>query len=363
MSAALWAAGLVAFTLGLLILPLLPSVLELHLRRDVAPLNVSAGYHGDIRFFARGFRTYVQQQFATLPPVPQEAEGTEQTFPDGTRFVLLRRTEPSSRTLRDWRSRPLGEVLILETPLSLPEGLVVTAEIYATQPFDAGSGTTLRGLLGEADVQLGEACVVLRWIHGEADVRVGSHSTLYGRASAEGMLRLGDGCTFGRVQAGRIEFGTKPQPPAPFSQPVGGFAFEGLAHSSLSERCWLFQGDALVPEGACVDVDLIARGEVRVERRSHVRCSIKAKSDLHIVGESRLDGALISGRSIHVGEGCRIRGPVIAERDVHLAAGTVVGAMDRLTTISADRVLVEPGVLVFGTVWPRQAGTVASSPM
>ncbi|MBW3629960.1 MAG: hypothetical protein KY464_11760 [Gemmatimonadetes bacterium] len=316
-----------------------------------------ANYERDIRHFARGFRAYIRQQLEGQLPAGRAGEEVRHALPDGTTVVLVRRYEPSAVTMRGWRRQPMAHVMVVQTPVTLQGGLLITAEVYATQALGTGPGCTLRGILGEADLDLGGESVVLRWLHGEADVHVGRDSILYGRASAEGVLRLEAGCRFERIQAGRIEFG-RAAPPQALAQPTPTSELDNVDYEMLTADCWMVRDDCGVSPATRITPSLVVHGELTLGAGSHALQSLKGRQDVQLERGCRVDGSLVSGQSIRVGEECRIAGPMIAERDVHIAAGTVVGSPLQPTTISAENVTVGAGAVVFGAIWTRGVGRV-----
>lgn len=344
--------------LGLFLLPLLPGLLELWRGRDLAPLSVIAEYDRDIRHFARGFRAYVLEQLDQIGTLTRDTGMVEGRFRDGTPFLLVHDAITGPPPLRSGRLEPLSQVLVVQSPLTLPTEMLATAEVYATVPIDGQRAVVYRALLGESDVWLGEESVVLRWIHSEADLRVGPRSRVFGRASAEGTLRLGEGCRFERIQAPRIEFGVLAQAPTALSHTVPDRRVTPYAQVEAISQRVVVQGDYRVPARAEFERHLVVQGDLWVEEGAHLRGNVKARGEIHLADGVRADGSLVCGGALVVGSGCRVCGPVISERDVFLLPRSVVGTRTAQTTISAPCIWIEPGVTVFGSVWPRDIGAV-----
>ena len=88
---------------------------------------------------------------------------------------------------------------------------------------------------------------------------------------------------------------------------------------------------------------------------------MKSAKDLVLEDGVAVEGSLISARKMRIGPNCAIHGPVVAERELAVAAGTRCGSQEHPTTVSAPRIEVEEGVLVFGTLWAREYGRVVAS--
>jgi len=89
----------------LFMLPLVPAIAELRLKRDAQPLDVIQQYGGDIRHFAHGFRRVA----IALQTKLQEcvASGTTATgrLPDGDEYVLLGGADEECPPIRAHRQR------------------------------------------------------------------------------------------------------------------------------------------------------------------------------------------------------------------------------------------------------------------
>jgi len=82
----------------------------------------------------------------------------------------------------------------------------------------------------------------------------------------------------------------------------------------------------------------------------------KIKKGSHVL----VEGSLISARKMRIGQNCTLHGPVVAERELAIAGGTRCGTREFPTTVSAPRIEVEEGVVVFGTLWAREHGEVVA---
>src|SRR5262249_49525378 len=100
------------------------------------------------------------------------------------------------------------------------------------------------------------------------------------------------------------------------------------------------------------------RGRLLIRRGAKIHGSAKSHHEMILEPEVTVDGSLISVSGMRIGNNCLIHGPVIAERQMKIAAGTRCGTSTRPTTISSNRIDVEEGVVVFGTLWAREYGRV-----
>ena len=132
------------------------------------------------------------------------------------------------------------------------------------------------------------------------------------------------------------------------------------AGSGVVQR-FLYDGDFEVHADELVTGNIVARGKLHIGSGARIRGSVKSVSDMVLGAGVSVQGSLISGRQMLIGPDCAVNGPIIAERALHVSAGTRCGSFQHPTTVSAPRIEVEEGVVVFGTLWAREHGEVVAS--
>jgi cytoskeletal protein CcmA (bactofilin family) len=341
----------------LFMVPLVPAIAELCLKRDAQPLDVIQQYGGDIRHFAHGFRKFA----VALQPQLQQcvADGTTATgaFPDGDEYVLLGTADesfflPATRKDPVWRS-----VVAAGADLALPEGLTFTKEIYAAGDLTGGANSTFRAILGEKDIRLQRSSKVIRWAHAVQTFRAEHDCDLYGRISSDREIQLQSGCVFQRVNAPLIvtEFSDNAaaQSPAQILQ-----SETGTESSPMSAGRILYDNDLEIRAGDIVAGSIVTRGKLQIGAGARVLGSVKSNAHLTVDSGASVEGSLISATTMHIGPNCRIGGPVLAEHGIVIESGTHCGAARNPTTVSAPMIELEAGVLVFGSLWARNEGRV-----
>jgi cytoskeletal protein CcmA (bactofilin family) len=348
--------AVLVFAAGLmLMLPLVPALLELRRESDALPLNVVQQNAGEIRHFANSFRAYIKG----LGPIIQRcvASGTTDTgtLPDGEQYVVLGRAdEPLIHALQQHDAiRPV--VIASGVDLSVSAEGTLSRDIYAGGQFQGGDKSSYRAILGEQNVRLGVASRVLRWVHAVGEFTAGPSCRLQGRISSDSLIRLHADCSFLRLNAPRIEFGQA--------------ATHGHAeqlNSSVTEpgletyERLLHDGDFEVPARQVINRNIVIRGKLRIRTGARVCGSVKSEKDMVLENGVSIEGSLISASKMRIGPHCLIHGPVIAERELAIATGTRCGTLEHPTTVSAPRIEVEEGVVVFGTLWARERGQVVN---
>jgi cytoskeletal protein CcmA (bactofilin family) len=211
---------------------------------------------------------------------------------------------------------------------------------------------------------LGPRAAILRWAHART-VHALADCLLLGRVSAEEELVVEPGCRFSRLNAPRIVFGAVAVPGGADRGPdrrAGLWrapATAGPPRSALVAGRWVAGGDVEIPAGEVFRGDLVVRGDLLLRRGAAVDGSVKAHGDVRLDPGAAVAGAIVATRSIHAVGRCAVGGPILAETEVKLGAGSVVGAPDAPATVSAPAIRIEPGVVVHGTAWAREDGTVS----
>jgi cytoskeletal protein CcmA (bactofilin family) len=338
-------------------LPFLPTMIEMRERTEARPLSVDRENDGEVRHFARRFKTYLESNFRR-PPLRESVEqgvGLEGRFEDGTPYRVVGKTDDYfSQQARGPQS--VTEIIVFSGPAGVPDSFEFVHGIYAADNIECGRETLIRSLYGERDVRLAERCAVLRWLYAENELVVGEGSSLYGRASAEAGMRLGAHVEFERLHARRIVFegGRAPVPSNVLSYiPL---TPAQVRATRMSGNCYSVDDDLDVPPQTVIRGDFVVRGAVRIGRHARIEGSIKSHQDMRMADGVFVDGSVISGRDLEIGGDCRIRGPVVASRTLRIRTGCEIGQPTYATSAIAPSIFVEPGVLVFGTVWARIVG-------
>jgi cytoskeletal protein CcmA (bactofilin family) len=338
----------------LFMVPLLPAIVELRLKRDAQPLNVIQQYGGDIRHFAQGFRKIAVKLQPQLQECVASGATATGTLPDGDEYVLLGGAGESylaaSTVDSIWRS-----IVAAGTDLALPDGLTFAKEIYAVGDLTGGERSTFRAILGDKDIHLRRGSKVIRWAHAAQIFRADHDCDLFGRISADQEIQLQSGCVFQRMGAPMIVLGfsdtTASQSPSR-SMNAAADATPPPAGRTL------YDGDLEIRAGEVIPGSIVTRGKLYIGASAHVLGSVKSNGDLTVGAGASVDGSLLSATTAHIGPNCRIGGPLLAERGISIESGTHCGATGNPTTVAAPTIELEEGVVVFGSLWARNEGRV-----
>lgn len=341
---------------ALFALPLLPAFEELRLKRDAGPLSVIQTHSGDVRHFAYGFRSYIDELQEPLRKCVAMGTIVAGRRKNGEEYMLLGNgCKESFLDAAKVKESVCKLVICTGTDLTLPDGTNFLKEIYAAGQLTGGEGNTYRAILGEKEIHLLRNSRVNRWAHAGGRFRAGRDCDMYGRISSDQEILLQAGCRFQRLHAPRIVMGCA-RGSSDVTEEAPGPASRGNA--GVAGRRRLIEGDAEIRAGEVVAEDIIARGTLHIGPGAKVLGSVKSDRDLMVDEGASVTGSLISAGTLHVGRLCRIHGPVLAEHRIEFGSGVVCGTPESLTTVSSLIVDAEEGALFFGTVWAREEGRV-----
>lgn len=295
-------AGLFA---AVALLPLLPGLVEVRRRADAAPLPIEDAAAPDPRAAGRRLREAVAADRALAAFSTSGRADPGIAARPGTAVV-----EGDARVA----ARAPVAALVCDGAAILEEGAEVSALLDAERSITAGR-----------DCLLGES------------------------AATGGTLELGRGTRFRRLWGFPVvTVGEAPAVPR----------VAGPERTIEDEVVWARDRLSL-PPGARLDRDAVVRGDVRIGEGCRVGGSVKAHGSIEVLAGARIEGSLIAHRDVRLVGEVEILGNVFAERDVELGPGTTIGAQGGYKTAFAGRrMLLSPGVIVFGAVVAIRGGRV-----
>jgi cytoskeletal protein CcmA (bactofilin family) len=352
------AVAALVFAVGLMfMLPLAPALVELHRKSDARPLKVIQENAGEIRHFANSFRTYIKELEPTMQRCLGVGTSATGTLPDGEEYVVLGRIDEPLVVALQQRDATHPVVVVAGVDLVVPSETTFSKDVYAGGQFKGGDKNNYRAILGEKDVHLGAGSRVMRWIHAVGEFTAGPGCRLYGRISSDSLIRIEADCSFLRLNAPRIEFGRV----ATNSDETPPNSSVDASTGSGSLPRFLHDGDFSVHAGQVISKNIVIRGKLHIHSGARVCGSVKSTKDMVLEKGASVEGSLISASNMLIGPQCVVHGPVIAEHELAIGAGTQCGNLRHPTTVSAPRIEIEQGVVVFGTLWAREQGQVMAS--
>lgn len=328
---------------ALLLLPFAPAWLEWRFPTDNGALPVPQDDGQDPLFLARRFR----ERMALLLP-----KGPHAGYQPVDAFDLLDPDAEADRhalpVLADKAIRSDGAVTCLRP-------------FYATADLDFRGGAMFSEVMTEGRLHLGPRTRVLGWAHADGAVRLDEYSVATQRVTSAQAVCLARGCCFEHVHAPVVLFGREAevtrQPRAHVDASEATLAILPGAQPR-GAGMWRIEGDCELPAGRHFRGSLIVSGVLSVGAGAYVDGSLKAHKGLLVGADACVTGAVVCEAGIQVLQRADIGGPIVGESHMVVAAGARLGRPEAPTTVSADAIIAEEGVVAHGSVWARRAGVV-----
>jgi cytoskeletal protein CcmA (bactofilin family) len=351
----MWFCVLFLLTTTVFLIPLIPALHEWYTKTDIDPLKIIQSHEGDIRYFARTFRTFIESEIEALIA----KRGTVRS-PDSYRMIAADAVFTPSK--KEYQRRITQQTLIVFGKLELPNGFVFMREIYGQQAVVGGSSNRFHCVLAEDNLFIGANSFVSRWAHART-IEVAPGCRILGQLSADEDIILQPGCFFTRVHAPCVKFGYAEFPfPADEVNVSRSFAqqqaiFRLLEYNTDAAGRCVIDGDLEFSDKCIWHGDLVVRGNLLIHPEVKIVGNIKAYGTLRVRNNVTINGSLVTDGSLVIARGCAIGGPVVAERQVDIDAGTTIGTAEKPTTVTASIIRVASGAAVHGTLWAREQGT------
>jgi cytoskeletal protein CcmA (bactofilin family) len=339
------------------LLPLVPAITELLWPKDTTALNVMRDHDGNVAVFANRFESFIDANFRTILAELEPKEVRVVQPSSGAAAMLFGPMAEFSDAQFDIKNSTIPQLLVGGGDLFLPDDLYFESEVFTVGDLTVGNYAGLRAILAHGAICLGLGSVVLRWVHAKGGLQVAQNVQLFGRASSDVRIELAPGCTFERLYAPQITFGAATHPATTLAMPYRDVSVWQPSNTQyFNEMRCRIKGDVSIPPASGFSVPLVVLGNLRIGSGSWFRCGVKSSQQLIVNENSRIDDALVSCGRLLIAENCVVKGPVISESSIIIRAGSVIGTSEFPTTITAPKITIEPGVIVFGTVWAREKG-------
>lgn len=327
--------------LVLMVLPFVPAWEEWRRPTDLAALNVLPDYATHIDHFANRLHADVAGHLGRGDP---------------TGFHDFQAVGAAPDLAQDWGDKRL----LAQAGIDTDAAVRVSQPLYVDGDLRAGASSDFVRLYAAGHLQLGAGSAVRDWAHADGNLRVGRGSTLQGRASAGQAMQLSDGCTFERVQAPQVHFGSSSPrlPLAPMGPREVGL-LEGLPGAVRQSAVLVrVQGDCSLPAHRLYRGCLVVTGVLDIGESTTVVGDVKARGGVNLGPGATIQGAIVSEGRISMFPGSRAFGPVVSEGDILVGAAAVVGLPASPTTLTGANIVVGEGAVVHGAAWAHDIGVV-----
>lgn len=361
------AATLTLIVFLLVLLPVVPAWQEWRQPTDAAPLNVVRTYDGSVTHFAESFRTIMLDQIGNIVEgvESEPSHVAEGSLKRGEKYVVVGANGHAYPLMpAETASHEATRVVIACGDMTIPSGYVLNNEVYGRQDLTVGARTACRAVLADGAIHFERGAAVLRWAHASGQIIGAREARLWGRVTSDTAIVLGINAEFARLHAPQIRTvgeGIPDHRSADWhASPRKPLAAPPRLINQDSER-WVVKSDLDVPERTLHQGQLIATKDFVVRAGSLIDGSIKSRRRMSLEDHVEIKGAVIARRAIQIGAHAVIKGPIVGEDMVEIGAGSVIGTPDEPTTITAERIRLDAGVKVYGTVWAREHGLVTGT--
>jgi hypothetical protein len=327
---------------ALMIIVFRPAWQEWRHPSDLEPLNIMGDYFVNIDFFAENFRT------KALAFISNRLTRDKNEF----RFA------PAEYSNMDWTE--LDAPVIAMQPIYSSEPIECKFPIFIDGDIDATASNRLTALYTQGAAHLGRDTDISDWAHSEADFFLGAGSNASRRISSATAVELDNECVFERISAPVIRFGQRRRNES--SREHGSLieaSFADLKGAVLrTDQMFMIKGDCDLPGGCIYRGSLIVTGKLNVGKGTRIIGDVKARKGI-VIGENALiGGSLVCENQIQIRDHAMIKGPVISESIIAIGNNVTIGVIELPTTISAEKIIVQSGVITHGAVWARTVGLV-----
>ena len=336
-----------------LLVPLIPAIIEWRTKSDANPINIPATYYNDATYFAQGFRTFLTKNLPVFMRGEEQDEETINTrFENGTPVQIV--GKPGIK-LNDVEigTRETSKVLVSTHPLVFADDMLFESEIYSQQEIITGRDNYFRAILAEGKISFGSGNKVLRWAHSERHVTAGERCEFFGRVTAAEEIYFSKHTKVQRVYAPVIYFGLETKSKVhPKTHAFSEFSKieDYVKLIDISGQRYLCE-EIILPQNFYFKGDMVSRGKIVIGEGSYVIGNLKSNQEMEIKDNTHIEGSVVSTNKITIGKNCTIKGPVISEEEIIVSGGTIIGSPKIPATLSAKRMEIALGVVVYGTIW------------
>lgn len=350
----MWTSLLFASAAGMFLLPLMPALLELRLKRDIKPVTVDQANAGNIDYFAESFQTFITDAINDY-----QAGETDRLVQQN--YSLYEHDTHFQPTTTEAEQAIADRLIVGFGELFLPAGFNFNQEIFGKRNVNSGENCRLRSVLALENLVLGKNTQLLRWAHAR-NIFAASGCVLLGRVSAEAEFRLQPYCQFARINANPIfvDSGNDVDDVCQASEqsktPV--VALKDFVDSAGRV---MLDNNLDFPEHGSWQGDMVIKGNALIRRGAYISGSLKVYGNVLIEPGVEILGAIISNKTLTIATDCLLNGPLVAEQIIEIDNRCRIGRPGVPSTVTAPIIRIASGSRVYGSLWARERGEVVDS--
>lgn len=300
--------SVLAFAL-MLMLPAIPTLLEVFRPKDDVRLHIAEHYVRDPRWFGTALRKMLASFVAAAHGDTSFREDVKLRTDEEVYWAPDTMIEPEKRM----RGISVGERVRVGHGAGIRDA-------YALETLDVEHGVVARTLTSDGAMHIGESVQILRWIDADGEITVGADTNLGVSASGGNRLTLGDRVEFERVWGAPVATRTASSAPFEFDE-----------SEQQKKPIQIRQTD--VDAGK----SMILYGAVRIARDTRIPSHVKVHGRLEIEPGVRIGGNVIVRGDVTLASDVHVGGHVFAEGNVRLGPHSRVGRSGGVKTVYAGR--------------------------
>ena len=286
----------------LLLLPFLPGLLEIYLKKDANPIYIKQDYSKDPAYFGRSFQKILMK---ALKGELKRVNKVTLSKGKPERLIVINLSKIGGKLF--------DLTLVDELKVETDKPLEALKEVIIKGDFNIKHSSIFRSLLTLGDLTVDGPLEVKRWIHVEGKANIQAPSNLGVNLYAEEINILAP-CTFKRMFAQVIKVGKEP------------------------------------------------REEDFKDNISSIKGTIKSKGSLNISTQDKkliIEGDLISDKNIVVNGDVWIKGSILSHWGAILLKGVILGEEGKIKSVVGKKgVILAKGVKVYGYIHTDGEGKV-----
>jgi len=262
--------------------------------------------------------------------------------------------------------QPQGQArpIVVTQSAQTHQGIDCQEPVFATDDLQLREGCDLAQVLAQGHLVLGPHSRVRQWAHADKTLLLGEDSVASQLLSSGRGIALGAGCSFQRLQAPVIVMGRPmsrrrcdsrlQQPPLPEQPPLS-------QATPLGTQGWRVEGDCHILAGHHLGGSLVVSGELHIGADAVIEGDIKAARGVVVGARASVSGAVLSPGRIRIEDEAKVSGPVVSEALLQLGLNVRLGSLAAPTSVCAQTIRAEEGVIIHGSVRASHAGHVCPS--
>lgn len=323
--------------IGLLILPLIPTLLAIYKKEDVAPLAVDLSYTQNPRYLAEKFEDNYQTQkdnfFKTIQ-IERELTSSLVEKNKGKEFIFYSE-----------------EDIYVNDELSYP------VHVVSEQNIEVEKASIFYALKAKNDITINAGAEVLRWVDAENKIELRNKAKV-NTASAK-IIVLYPGVEYKKLYA---------------TSGVKVFSLEGkdefvkkhLEHHMKTKEdieedtLYIKERSYHIDKGSMLSQDVVGKGDIFVGKGCKIFGTIKANNNLYVAKDVIIYGDLFAEKDIVIEEDCVILGNIFSHTYVTVGNNTQIGQAKyhHKSLIATKGIVLSQGVVVHNYILTYGRGKV-----